>query len=85
MLRRARLIARTGAVCAQDLDDPGQTAAAMLHRHRAMAVNTAAAAAHRHRTLLSARSGHVGRESAKPRQYPRLQGAFMRDAWGGTT
>ncbi|MEU6702713.1 erythromycin esterase family protein [Streptomyces wuyuanensis] len=83
VLRHARVIAQTGTVFAYDLNDPEQTAAAMLHRDRAMAENTVWWQRHTgHRMLLSAHNAHVGYESANPHQYPRLQGAFMRDALG---
>ncbi|SDM87446.1 erythromycin esterase family protein [Streptomyces wuyuanensis] len=80
MLRHARVIAQRGTLFAYD---PEQTAAAMPHRDRAVAENIAWWQRHTgHRMLLSAHSGHVGCESAKPHRYPRLQGAFMRVALG---
>ncbi|MCZ0979103.1 erythromycin esterase family protein [Streptomyces diastatochromogenes] len=55
----------------------------MLYRDRTMAENTVwwqrTTGA---RIVLSAHNGHVGYETPTPDQYPRLQGAFLRDALG---
>lgn len=83
MLQHARVIEQTGAMYAYDLFDPAQVGNAMLHRDRTMAENTVWWQRHTgHRMLLSAHNGHVAYETSNPAQYPKLQGAFLRDALG---
>ncbi|MGW7366036.1 erythromycin esterase family protein [Streptomyces sp. NPDC054841] len=83
VLQHARVIAATGAMYAYDFFDPEQLGRAMLHRDRVMAENTVWWQRQTgHRMLLSAHNGHVGYETSNPAQYPKLQGAFLRDMMG---
>jgi erythromycin esterase len=64
-------------------DDPAKFREAMLYRDQVMADNTVwwheQTGA---KILLSAHNAHVGYESHEPEQYPRMQGAFLRDRLG---
>ncbi|MET7620701.1 erythromycin esterase family protein [Streptomyces sp. NPDC005408] len=83
VLQHARAIAQTGTEYAYDLFDPDQSDDAMRYRDRAMAENTVWWQRQTgQRILLSAHNGHVGYESSNPAQYPKLQGAFIRDMIG---
>ncbi|GGY24864.1 erythromycin esterase family protein [Streptomyces tanashiensis] len=82
-VQHARAIAQSGTEYAHDLTTPEGVAAAMLYRDRIMAENTVWwQRATGDRMVLSAHNGHVGYETTKPDQYPRTQGAFLRDALG---
>ncbi|WP_329122448.1 erythromycin esterase family protein [Streptomyces sp. NBC_01353] len=82
-VQHARAIAQVGTEMAHDVTDPAGVADAMLYRDRIMAENTVWwQRATGDRIVLSAHNGHVGYETTKPDQYPRLQGAFLRDALG---
>ncbi|QGZ48164.1 erythromycin esterase family protein [Streptomyces sp. QHH-9511] len=82
MLQHARVIAQVGTEYAHDMTGEG-VADAMLYRDRIMAENTVWwQRTTGDRMVLSAHNGHVGYETTKPDQYPRLQGAFLRDALG---
>ncbi|MFB9516879.1 erythromycin esterase family protein [Streptomyces purpureus] len=82
MVQHARVIAQVGTEYAYDLTGDG-VQDAMLYRDRAMAENTVWWQRRTgHRMLLSAHNGHIGYETTMPDQYPRLQGAYMRDALG---
>ncbi|GAA3397358.1 erythromycin esterase family protein [Streptomyces roseoviridis] len=82
-VQHARAIAQVGTEYAHDLTTPDGTAAAMLYRDRVMAENTVWWQRRTgDRMLLSAHNGHIGYETTMPAQYPRLQGAFLRDALG---
>ncbi|MFJ3767970.1 erythromycin esterase family protein [Streptomyces sp. NPDC090082] len=82
-VRHARVIAQVGTEYAHDLTTPEGVAAAMLYRDRVMAENTVWwQRATGDRMVLSAHNGHVGYETVTPDQYPRTQGAFLRDALG---
>lgn len=82
-LQHARAITQVATLYAFDLDDPAKVRDAMLYRDRVMADNTAwwheQTGA---KILVSAHNGHVGYESHEPEQYPRMQGAFLRDRLG---
>ncbi|MGW2017467.1 erythromycin esterase family protein [Streptomyces sp. NPDC001927] len=83
MVQNARAIAQVGTEMAHDFSSAGGVAEAMLYRDRIMAENTVWwQRATGDRMVLSAHNGHVGYETTKPDQYPRLQGAFLRDALG---
>lgn len=83
MVQHARAIAQVGTELAHDVATAGGIADAMLYRDRIMAENTVWwQRATGDRMVLSAHNGHVGYETTKPDQYPRLQGAFLRDALG---
>ncbi|MFC8495174.1 erythromycin esterase family protein [Streptomyces sp. NPDC057235] len=82
-VQHARAIAQVGTEYAHDFATPEGVAAAMLYRDRVMAENTVWWQRRTgHRMLLSAHNGHVGYVTSRPEQYPRLQGAFLRDALG---
>ncbi|MBB4985486.1 MULTISPECIES: erythromycin esterase family protein [Streptomyces] len=82
-VQHARAIAQVGTEYAHDLTTPEGVAAAMLYRDRTMAENTVWWQRRTgDRMVLSAHNGHVGYETPKPDQYPRLQGAFLRDLLG---
>ncbi|WP_030692862.1 erythromycin esterase family protein [Streptomyces globisporus] len=82
-VQHARAIAQVGTEYAHDLTTPEGVAAAMLYRDRVMAENTVWWQRRTgDRMVLSAHNGHVGYETPNPDQYPRLQGAFLRDALG---
>ncbi|WP_411110685.1 erythromycin esterase family protein [Streptomyces sp. c-19] len=82
-VQHARAIAQVGTVYAHDMTTDTGVAEAMLYRDRIMAENTVWWQRRTgDRMVLSAHNGHVGYESMKPDQYPRTQGAFLRDALG---
>ncbi|MFF0435981.1 erythromycin esterase family protein [Streptomyces sp. NPDC004327] len=82
-VQHARAIAQVGAEYGYDFGTPQGLAGAMLYRDRIMAENTVWWQRHTgDRILLSAHNGHVGYETTEPEQYPRTQGAFLRDALG---
>ncbi|MFD0146984.1 MULTISPECIES: erythromycin esterase family protein [unclassified Streptomyces] len=82
-VQHARAIAQVGTEMAHDVESPAGVADAMLYRDRIMAENTVWWQRKTgDRIVLSAHNGHVGYETTKPDQYPRLQGAFLRDALG---
>ncbi|MFG2773394.1 erythromycin esterase family protein [Streptomyces sp. NPDC048350] len=82
-VQHARAIAQVGTEMAHDVESAAGVADAMLYRDRIMAENTVWwQRATGDRIVLSAHNGHVGYETTKPAQYPRLQGAFLRDALG---
>ncbi|MET9954692.1 erythromycin esterase family protein [Streptomyces sp. NPDC006339] len=82
-VQHARAIAQVGAEYAHDLNTPDGVAAAMLYRDQVMAENTVWWQRHTgDRMVLSAHNGHIGYETTMPDHYPRLQGAFLRDALG---
>ncbi|QYN38114.1 erythromycin esterase family protein [Pseudonocardia sp. DSM 110487] len=82
-VQHARAIAQVATLYSFDLDDPAKVRDAMLYRDQVMAENTAwwheQTGA---KILVSAHNGHVGYESHEPEQYPRMQGAFLRDRLG---
>ncbi|MFB7355568.1 erythromycin esterase family protein [Streptomyces gardneri] len=82
-VQHARAITQVGTEFAHDLFSDSGVAAAMLYRDRVMAENTVWWQRQTgDRIVLSAHNGHVGYVTPKPDQYPRLQGAFLRDALG---
>ncbi|MFE6063009.1 erythromycin esterase family protein [Streptomyces sp. NPDC056431] len=82
-VQHARAIAQVGTEYAHDVFTDEGIAQAMLYRDRVMAENTVWWQRQTgDRIVLSAHNGHVGYETPKPDQYPRLQGAFLRDALG---
>ncbi|WP_327357257.1 erythromycin esterase family protein [Streptomyces sp. NBC_01304] len=83
VLQHARVIAQVGKEFGYDFFDEKQLAEAMLHRDRSMAANTLWWQRQTgHRMLLSAHNGHVGFETSNPKQYPKLQGQFLREQAG---
>lgn len=82
-VQHARAIAQVGTEYAYDLTSDSGIAAAMLYRDRIMAENTVWWQRQTgDRMVLSAHNTHVGYETSMPQQYPRTQGAFLRDALG---
>ncbi|MFE5714398.1 erythromycin esterase family protein [Streptomyces sp. NPDC056501] len=82
-VQHARAIAQVGTEFSHDIFSETGAAAAMLYRDRVMAENTVWWQRQTgDRIVLSAHNGHVGYVTPKPDQYPRLQGAFLRDALG---
>ncbi|WP_137990312.1 erythromycin esterase family protein [Streptomyces vilmorinianum] len=82
MLQHARAIAQVGTEFAYDMTGEGIDDA-MLYRDRIMAENTVWWQRQTgDRMVLAAHNGHVGYETTMPDKYPRLQGAFLRDALG---
>ncbi|MFJ7067397.1 erythromycin esterase family protein [Streptomyces sp. NPDC101115] len=82
-VQHARAIAQVGTEYSYDLTSEEHVGEAMLYRDRIMAENTVWWQRHTgDRMVLSAHNGHVGYETTMPKQYPRTQGAFLRDALG---
>ncbi|MEV8587379.1 erythromycin esterase family protein [Streptomyces sp. NPDC051180] len=82
-VQHARAVAQVGTEYAHDLTSEAGVAAAMLYRDRVMAENTVWWQRRTgDRILLSAHNGHVGYVTTDPDHYPRIQGAFLRDALG---
>lgn len=85
-VQHARVIAQVGTEYAYDMTGQAgeaEVAQAMLYRDRVMAENTVWWQRRTgDRMVLSAHDGHVGYETTRPEQYPRIQGAFLRDALG---
>lgn len=82
-VQNARTLAQTARQYDFDYTTQDGVAAAMRFRDRTMADNTAwwqeETAT---KVLLSAHNGHVAYESDNPRNYPKTQGAFLRDHYG---
>ncbi|MFF7356763.1 MULTISPECIES: erythromycin esterase family protein [Streptomyces] len=82
-VRNATAVDQVARQYAYDFDAPAQLAASMRYRDATMAANVAE---WRRRTggkvLLSAHDAHVGYVSQQPAQYPKMQGAFLRDRLG---
>ncbi|EPH42519.1 erythromycin esterase family protein [Streptomyces aurantiacus] len=82
VLQDARSIMQTADIYAFDTETPEGVRGAMLYRDRIMAENTAWWQRQTgHKVLASAHNAHVGYESRDP-NYPKMQGAFLRDAFG---
>ncbi|WP_372404239.1 erythromycin esterase family protein [Streptomyces luteireticuli] len=82
-VQNARTLQQTAQQYAFDYATEDGVAAAMLFRDRTMADNTAwwqeETAT---KVLLSAHNGHVAYRSDDPKNYPKSQGAFLRDHYG---
>jgi erythromycin esterase len=82
-VQHARAITQVATLYAFYSDDPAKFREAMLYRDQVMADNTVwwheQTGA---KILVSAHNGHVGYEPHEPEQYPRMQGAFLRDRLG---
>ncbi|MEV4440778.1 erythromycin esterase family protein, partial [Streptomyces sp. NPDC049577] len=82
-VRNAEVLRQTADQYAFDYERQDGVAAAMLFRDRVMAENTVWWQRNTAtKVLLSAHNGHVGYRSNDPRNYPRTQGAFLRDRLG---
>ncbi|GHC79137.1 erythromycin esterase family protein [Streptomyces flavofungini] len=81
-LQHARSVMQTAEIYAFDTDTPAGVSGAMLYRDRIMAANTVWWQRHTGgKVLASAHNAHIGYESRDP-NYPKMQGAFLRDALG---
>ncbi|MEU5190389.1 erythromycin esterase family protein [Streptomyces klenkii] len=79
----ARAVAQVAGMYTYDLDDPKAVADCMRYRDRVMADNTVWWQRHTgQKILLSAHNAHVSYVSDNPAQYPKMQGAFLRDRLG---
>ncbi|MFE7121649.1 erythromycin esterase family protein, partial [Streptomyces sp. NPDC057654] len=82
-VQHARAISQVASLTAHDLDTAEGSRAAMRFRDQSMADNTAW---WQRRTgdkvLLSAHNAHVAYESDDPANYPKMQGAFLREQFG---
>ncbi|MFJ2828055.1 erythromycin esterase family protein [Streptomyces sp. NPDC087263] len=82
-VQHANAIDQTARGYSFDMEDPAQGAAAMRYRDSVMAEDVAWWERHTGtKVLLSAHNAHVGYESFAPADYPRMQGAFLRDSLG---
>lgn len=82
-VQAARVIDQTAGQSAFDVADPAEIAAAMRYRDAAMAANVVWWQRHTGtKVLLSAHDNHVGHVPEDPAQYPKVQGAFLRDSLG---
>lgn len=83
VMQNATAIDRTAGQYAFDYEQPQGIAAAMRYRDDAMAANVLWWTRHTGtRTLLSAHDAHVGYVPVDTVNYPKMQGAFLRDALG---
>ncbi|OAR27555.1 erythromycin esterase [Streptomyces sp. ERV7] len=83
VLQYARTLAQTGAMWSFDFFDPDQLKESRRYRDRVMAENTVWWQRQTgHRMLLSAHNGHVAYAPTLTAEYPKLQGAYIRDAVG---
>lgn len=82
-VQHARAISQVAGMYGFDMADPKGVADTMRYRDEVMAANTAW---WHERTgakvVLSAHNAHVSYVSADPKDYPRMQGAFLRDRLG---
>ncbi|MEV6671594.1 erythromycin esterase family protein [Streptomyces sp. NPDC051162] len=82
-VQHARAISQVAEMYTFDLNDPKSVADCMRFRDATMAANTAWWQEHTGRKiLLSAHNAHVTYVTDDPAQYPRVQGAFLRDRLG---
>ncbi|MFJ3902732.1 erythromycin esterase family protein [Streptomyces sp. NPDC090025] len=82
-VQHARAIAQVGTEYAFGLTTPEGLKEAMLYRDRVMAENTVWWQRHTgDRMVVSAHNAHLAYETVWPEQYPRTQGAFLRDLLG---
>ncbi|MET9295971.1 erythromycin esterase family protein [Streptomyces sp. NPDC003077] len=83
VVQHARSISQTAAFLAFDLADPVARPRAQRYRDQVMAENvTWWHQRTGHKMLMSAHNGHVAYVSDDPVEYPKSQGAFLRDALG---
>ncbi|MFF7730328.1 erythromycin esterase family protein [Streptomyces sp. NPDC008001] len=79
----ARAVAQAAGMYVYDLDDPKAVADCMRYRDEVMAANTVWWQRHTgQKVMLSAHNAHVAYVSDDPAQYPKSQGAFLRDRLG---
>ncbi|QOV40541.1 erythromycin esterase family protein [Streptomyces ferrugineus] len=82
-VRQATVIDQTARQYAFDFEDPLELAAAMRYRDGVMAANVVWWQRHTgDKVLLSAHNNHVGYVPEAPAQYPKVQGAFLRERLG---
>ncbi|MFD9884102.1 erythromycin esterase family protein [Streptomyces alboflavus] len=81
-LQHARSVMQTADIYAFDTDKPSGVSGAMRYRDRIMAQNTVWWQRQTGgKVLVSAHNAHIGYES-RDANYPKMQGAFLRDALG---
>ncbi|MFJ2271438.1 erythromycin esterase family protein [Streptomyces sp. NPDC087849] len=84
-VQHVRAIDQTATGYSYDFTKPTQGAAAMRYRDQVMADNTVWWQRHTgDRVLLSAHNAHVAYGTYSPNEYPRMQGAFIRDKIGSS-
>lgn len=82
-VQHARCIAETATFLAFDLTDASAVPAAMRFRDQVMARNVVWWQRRTgHKVLVSAHNAHVAYVADFPKDYPKVQGAFLRDAFG---
>jgi erythromycin esterase len=82
-VQHARAIWQTAKLYSFDVVNPNELPKAMLFRDQAMADNTAWwTRTTGDKSVLSAHNGHIGYQSSMPSQYPKIQGAFLREQLG---
>ncbi|GAB2638036.1 erythromycin esterase family protein [Kribbella swartbergensis] len=82
-IQHARAIWQTAKLYSFDVENPIELPKAMLFRDQAMADNTAWwTRTTGDKAVLSAHNGHIGYDSSMPSQYPKIQGAFLREQLG---
>jgi erythromycin esterase len=82
-IQHARAIWQTSKLYSFDVENPTELPKAMLFRDQAMADNTPWwTRTTGDKAVLSAHNGHVGYDSSMPSQYPKIQGAFLREQLG---
>ncbi|WP_020390910.1 erythromycin esterase family protein [Kribbella catacumbae] len=82
-LQHARAIWQVSKLYSFDVTNPEETPKAMYFRDEAMADNTAWwARATGAKVMLSAHNGHIALESNSPKEYPTVQGQFLREQLG---
>jgi len=83
VVQHARAIWQVAKLYSFNVTDPKVTPQAMLFRDEAMADNTAWwARATGAKVMLSAHNGHIALESNSPKDYPKVQGQFLREQLG---
>ncbi|MGW1074596.1 erythromycin esterase family protein [Streptomyces sp. NPDC002537] len=82
-VQHARAIVQAAGMYEFDLNDPEQVAGCMRYRDETMAANVAWWQERTgDRILLSAHNAHVSYVTDDPKNYPKMQGAFLRDRLG---
>ncbi|MEU4396556.1 erythromycin esterase family protein [Kribbella sp. NPDC023855] len=82
-VQHARAIWQVAKLYSFDVANPQETPKAMYFRDEAMAANTAWwARTTRAKVMVSAHNGHIALESNSPKDYPKIQGQFLREQLG---
>ncbi len=81
--QHARAIWQVSKLYSFNIEDPNETPKAMYARDQFMAANTAWwARTTGAKVLVSAHNGHIALESNSPKDYPKIQGQFLREQFG---